>query len=145
MSFEETLNVSRALLLVCTNGVMDEVADSMLCTLKPLSSILFKPFQSYSDGFFRASTVFTAPIAYTILSIDHLLQSLFYAIKGLYLLAFSDREDADKSFVLAKETLFTTAVLTCCIIPSIFFNLADLGGAGINLIREISSPATVSP
>lgn len=102
----------------------------------PIRSLFFKPYQSKADPIYRAATVITAPLAFTVAGVECALFSVLYAFKSIVDIATLDFASAKAN--LSGSLYFLTAMTTALCIAAIspLVNAIDLIGGGINTLFE---------
>ncbi|AMP88980.1 hypothetical protein [Legionella pneumophila] len=108
---------------------------------KPLKSVFFSPYSSASNFLYRASHVVTAPISFSIITIELVASSLYLSLKSLNNLVFSDK-NAAKIRIIDSIVHFAVSLITAIgVIVSPIVNLIDLIGGAISTMRVKSETA----
>ena len=112
---------------------------------KPTSSFFFKPFESKSDPFFRASTLITGPIVLSCLALEVALATIYYALKSIAHLATLDTVGAKDSFESSANHFIAMALQICAAVISPIANFIDLIGGGIASLSQNDNHEEIAP
>lgn len=108
-----------------------------LCTdgfnkLPSIHSCLFKPYRSNTDAFFRAASIATAPIAYSILTVEFLMLTIIEALELIYPFIIGN-PDIESDFQPLLKLTVTTSLFA---IISPIINLVGLIGSGFTTLMQ---------
>ncbi len=120
---------------VTTKNLLSAVQDDQF------SPQFFKPYGSKADPFLRASTIISAPVISSILSLGYLANGLFVSIVSL-ITAFHSTATAKISIKVSAELLLCSGLCFLSAFISPLANLIDLIGGGINKIKEIKESSS---
>ena len=96
----------------------------------PLKSIFFQPYTK-SDCFFKAISIITAPIAFSIFSVEFSLCSVFYAFKAIIDLVMLSPERALDNLKASSDNFISMVICLLSALISSIVNAIDLIGGGI--------------
>jgi CBS domain containing-hemolysin-like protein len=98
---------------------------------KPWSTVFFTPYKSAPDFFYRASSVVSAPVFLSLLSIELAAVSFYLSLNSLFKLATLDPKAA-KTRILDSTIHFLAAIAAAvAAFVSPFVNFVDFIGAGV--------------
>lgn len=97
--------------------------------LREIKRNFFQPHKSVGQGFFRAASVVTAPIAFTLSTIEFVLTGIFMAFKSLVDLIRGDKKAAKASFTNCIFSLYVAGLSILGAMISSVVNLVDLIGS----------------
>jgi|GEM_PF-4643995 len=144
MTSEERLKENQQSIFELT-GTYGKTLTQFSTDKKPYFAHCFKPFASKSDAFFKAATVFTSPVAFTVLGLSTAASCVNFVMGGIYEACRGNNDAAIENCKEFISHFLLTAMFAFSAVISPLLNLIDLALSCVNSAREHFATGAASP